>query len=444
MQKTALNEFVIKHGSSIYKAMLSLIYMGMLLLSYKFIAQPNYAYMGYQYFEPNILLLICNCLCIAFVSTQAPDKIKKPSDLFIWFFLIVVIIPSAAIPLVSVNEVDPYTLLLAQLIFSISFLAVIWIANSDIHLSDLPALDTKLFYIVLLGFFSLITFFVFYDFGFNPGRLFSLQSLAELYGIRLEQREALAGATLVSIYGTSWLTKLIIPMLIVICLRKKLYFFACCFVFAQLMVFTVSVQKSFIITLIITYFIYWLMNSGGDSGVRFFKAVSLFTLVAFMIFIVTGNWLLVDVLVRRALIVPGMLSGYYIEYFNINGFALYSQNFLSSVVETKYTTAPAYVIGQEYFGRPDLRANVNFLADSYGNIGGLGVLFNSIVLGVILLCFNVLSKGKDLKVIIPSLCGVAWSFSESPFVTSLFTHGVVFALLIVAIIPKQDLSNNKE
>ncbi len=439
MVNSLFSDHSLKSKYLLYKAVLALLFMGALITSYKLHVVPQYAYMGYKYFSPSIVALIVNMMMIAFVATQMPDSVNKPSDIFVWFFLVVVIIPSLSIPLVSVNKIGGYSLFAAQVTFALSFLVVVWISNIKIQIIDLPYLNERLFYGVLFSFFLIIFLSMYLDYGFDPKRLFSLESLAELYGIRLEQREAMATASVISLYGMSWLTKLLIPMLIVINLRKNRRIWAAIFVLAQLLIFTVSVQKSFILTLVITYFVYRLVSKQPErAGFRFFYSVSLFTFGAFLIFILTNNGILIDVFVRRALIVPGMLSGYYIEFFDINGLAMYSQNFLRSIFDTSYNVAPAFIIGEEYFGRPDLRANVNFLADSFGNIGNLGVFFNSLILGVILLLFNIFSVGKDMRIVIPSLCGVAWSFCESPFVTSLFTHGVVIALIMVALLPKKN------
>lgn len=419
------------------KVTLTVAYSLILFYIYKSVVSENYGYMGYYYYTPSYLHLTINIVILAFVSSLISHDIDKPSDLFVWFFFVIVIIPSMVIPLMSLSEVGPFTLFAAQFTFIIGFVILILISNIQINIIDLPSVSANFFLIILLLLFFVISASIFRDYGFNPSRLLSLESLASLYDIRFEQRAASANASIISRYGTSLLTKIIIPMMFVICLFYKRYFWALFFFGMQLSVFSVSAHKSYIIVMLVTFFVFRMLSKKKNAGLYFFEMVSLFCLFTLLIYWGTGNTILIDVLVRRALVVPGLLSGYFIEYFSINGLAFYSQNFLKIIFENQYTMAPPFIIGQEYFGRAELRANVNAFGDTFGNLGGIGVIFNSILMGLILLCLNIFSRGKQKLIVIPSLCGIAWTFGESSFVTSLLTHGALFAVFLVMLFPKK-------
>ncbi|WP_462159464.1 hypothetical protein [Pseudoalteromonas sp. GB56] len=341
------------------------------------------------------------------------------------------------VPLFTLSTLGSFSLQLAQLSFVFGFIMIAFISNFDLSFRNFPTLSKPLFSTLILFFFLLIMVSIYLDYGFEPQRLFSLESLASLYDIRLEQREQAKNASLISLYGVSWLTKIIIPMLFIYFYHNKKYLIATLFVLSQLYLFTVSAHKSYIIIMMVTFYSYHLLKKGGDSGYRFFRSVVLFCCVSLVIFYLIGNTLLIDILVRRALIVPGMLSGYFIEYFSVNGLALYSKNFMGSIIETRYVMDPSFIIGQEYFNREGMRSNVNAFGDTFANIGFLGVLFNSVLMGLLFLALNTMSHNKNIYIIIPTLCGIAWTFNESSFVTTLTSHGAIFALIIIAFYPKE-------
>jgi len=105
-------------------------------------------------------------------------------------------------------------------------------------------------------------------------------------------------------------------------------------------------------------------------------------------------------------------------------------------MENSHQISPAFLIGKLYFGSEATSANANIWADGIANLGLIGPVVMSLVAAAFLWFVDALSKGKGpfamLGVAIPT-----FAFVNSAFFTSLFTHGFLWALIFIWLVPRR-------
>jgi hypothetical protein len=82
-----------------------------------------------------------------------------------------------------------------------------------------------------------------------------------------------------------------------------------------------------------------------------------------------GRPLLDMLLVRRVLILPGLLSGYYVEFFSNHPHAQIGYSFLGRLTDDAYGRAAGYVIGDLMAPGAGNNANANLFAAAYSKFG---------------------------------------------------------------------------
>lgn len=135
-----------------------------------------------------------------------------------------------------------------------------------------------------------------------------------------------------------------------------------------------------------------------------------------------------DMLIRRTIFVPALITNDYIDYFTRHPFLFYSDSILRRFFEYPFHEPVAFMISRIYYDRPGMYASTGFLADGYINLGVCGVLFS---ITVVALYYGYLSQLK----IHPRYFGLVVVsviiFSGSALFTGLVTHALLFLLLIV-------------
>ena len=139
-------------------------------------------------------------------------------------------------------------------------------------------------------------------------------------------------------------------------------------------------------------------------------------------------------LVRRFLIVPGVVSGYFVDFFHAHPKTLMSERFfIRPFVDYPYSMQPARVIGDRYMW-DGTYANAHMWAEGYMSFGVIGMgLFTALFGGV---CWLYDSLTKDLNVEIAGaiLAAMVIVFINTDIITALVTHGMALLLVLMYIL----------
>ena len=108
--------------------------------------------------------------------------------------------------------------------------------------------------------------------------------------------------------------------------------------------------------------------------------------------IIYGTYYLTLYVFRRMFYVPAYLSYLYFDYFSVNDYYYMSDSIFGSFFSSGegQSLSKPRLIGQVYFGRDEVNANVNMWASAYGDFGYTGMLIVSAIAGGIASLFNII------------------------------------------------------
>jgi len=145
---------------------------------------------------------------------------------------------------------------------------------------------------------------------------------------------------------------------------------------------------------------------------------------------------------RRTFIVPAQLYFEWHDYFSHHSYDYFAQSFpFKYFFKSQYTYRLAEEIGIHYYNitKPP-HANSNFLADGYANLGLVGMLLITFLLGLYLKIAEFYAQNKPLVLTLAPITLPIINFGSTSFLTNLMTGGALFGLLCIILLPHSSLS----
>lgn len=404
---------------------------------YSYSVYPMYEYMGFTYVRPlsfNYVVFSSFYILLGFLFS--PKEIKKPTDLLFCITFFLIYCPSISLMYIVTNLswynifINANTLLLALVI--IFFVSKIK-PNAKIRLSLKARQFNIAFIFMLLA--SLLAIFSYYRFSFS--NLVSALDISQLYSIRDEFRNITAPTVVKYLFFAA--SKAMVPLLFLYGLKTKNTSIKLAAIFIQISIFAVSGHKSIFLGLILvwlgwTYYSYF--QKVKTQSVLMFLTV--FLLLSFSLDYFLQSNFLVNIFSRRMILVPGMLSGMYFEYFTNNDLTYLGYSIFSSFVDYQYTKTPPFIIGDFYFNSDFMSANVNYLASGFAEFGSFGVLiFSSIAVTLYKILDTVATNEDTSKFIVCALLLPTWVLVDSSLLTALMTHGLFLTFILLMLYPKR-------
>lgn len=146
--------------------------------------------------------------------------------------------------------------------------------------------------------------------------------------------------------------------------------------------FTIEMQKSSLMIVLIVFGIIWLEKRNKLSTISdtVIKAFLLMLLLALIEFIIRGDSFLFTVFIRRMLYIPAYMNQKYYDFFSINKKIFFTQdafliqNILQKLFGRAYTQSSVAVISMECFGGQLPSPNTGLFAEAYSQMGIFGLL----------------------------------------------------------------------
>ena len=423
---------------NIFNILFPIIVPIILVYFYNFQVQPKYEYMGYPKVESFSFFKFFISIVFLYLSSMNLVKvIEKPSHILMYITYLFVICPTISLMSIVIDmEVIEY--LLNMIVIYFSFLIICLISKSDVNISIYKEIDKRLYIWLFFIFLFFSISCVIYFYGFNISKIFSLSSVGELYDIRNEFRNDNSSVPSVVQYLFFWNIKVLVPFLFLFGLlikNKKLILIS---LFLQFVLFSVSGQKSIFLGLIFVYCFWVLLNRYPDKSGFYLKLSFFILLLTSLILILGGQDVLLDIIVRRMIIIPGVLTSLYFDFFSQNDFSKFGYSIFKGLFDYNYDFSPPFVIGSYYFSRSDLSANANFIASAYGEFGYISCIIFSLLVSVI---YKVIDSCLLDKNNIRKLCTVGavlptWALADSALLTTLITHGLFAFFILIIFIPR--------
>jgi hypothetical protein len=226
-------------------------------------------------------------------------------------------------------------------------------------------------------------------------------------------------------YTYSLYTKIIIPLIIIFSLELKNRLMTFAGIVYLILFYLFGAHKTVYLGILVVLAFYRFNYLKSANWILFLSI--LLMMVCFILAMVGYDypWILTF---RRVHFLPTLLDISYLDFFHEN-FMYWSESILSGLFEYPYDQRHEYIIGKTYFNRPEMAANNGLISDGFMNLGTLGVLIHSVLIGGYFMVLN------SLK-ISPRYFGlyflVIFSFISSSIFTVFLTHGA-FALLLISI-----------
>ena len=331
---------------------------------------PKYYYLSFlEMNDSTTSLLYIGVLNIILYFSAMTSQFNLREIFFILYFFIC-LLPSQIFIFGSVisYEIKLYYLLLLYIYPLVNFLI------PRFHLKSINILEIK-YYMLFVT--LLASFILFYK--VRPTlNIFALTAFVDLYEVRYSSRSSISSASV--IYG--YLYMLILKLLCPILLSYGLVYRSQIAIIVSLSIFVLgfftSAHKSILLTPFIIFTFYIIIS----RKLHLFRLVP-YTLLTTGLIALFANGVVSlitgEVLLRRVILMPGMLNLIYFEFFQASGFENFAK-LSSKFFGTKDATNLSYIIGEQYFGRAEMSANANFVASGFGEAGIVGIILFSVII----------------------------------------------------------------
>jgi hypothetical protein len=429
---TANQSSLVISGARNGVVLLACVYPLLLLWVLKSLISPAFEYAGYGWRANAPLSLYAYVILMSVVpACFLPLKGERPGSVVLWIMYVVAYVPIQALPLFasgrSISELFPLHLCVLLGLFIMTLMS----RRKPVSIGT-AGVSATAFWSIIYAFSiaSLVAAISAY------GVPDTLPSLGDVYDVRAEFKESNTAIHPIVLYMLSWQQKVVNPLMIAYGFARKRYGVLCFGLAGQMLLFGINGQKSvFFSAVMVVAVLFANRRNGFRLGLSVMLGIVSLVVVTAALDIATSTTGMTSLLVRRLLFTPGILTGYYYDFFSANPFILLSNSILSGVVDYPYERGVATLIGSVYLDRPDTAANANIWADGFAQFGYVGILVFSLILGFVIWCFNSLAAGRNLAVT-SSLAGIsAWTLTDTALFTSLNTHGILFSILVLYLLP---------
>ena len=397
----------------------------LLLYSYKFYVVDGFSYMGFSW-TPSLERSVVGFLCVNVLASCLTTKAEKVSDFLLAFHFLFPILPMIMIFIASGYD---FEFLFA---ICICFLILIFIVNIKPYMFNGIAINEFEFLNALTFIVCIVIGIIFALGGY---KYFNLD-IKKVYEFRQG-----ASDNLPAFFGyiTPVVSKVLIPIMIVLSLKLKLKIHFLLGVLCSVLMFALTAHKSPLMYPIVVTFLYLLLTKWRNLNVIYLGYISVIFILLLFAPISEIAETLSSMILRRTFVFPAFINTLYYDYFSNNEFIYFSLSKVSlGLIDYPYYSRPGFLISAEYFGRPMQNSNTGWIGSGYMQFGFIGMAIYTLLLGGIIYLLNCLSIEKDWKLISASMVGLFLSvFQSVDLLTTIFTHGLGVAILIVAFFPKQ-------
>ena len=407
-----------------------ILYKFLLDLVYIYVHSKTYAYYGFDFVQDPQKMAI-SWILFVILSLIIVNKDKSITTVFTYTIFLLSVVPcftyyqyntEATFPMIFSQGV---AITVMELLFRVTkpkgkkhkpFFGKISYKNKTLR---------ALAFVGLLGYFAIMLIQ-------NGLPSLSLMSFTNISQVRAESSQS----TLMVILG-NLICKIVCPLFIFVSLREKKWIPLIIAVLIQVYCYGVTGFKTYLfIPLIII-------------GVNMFQKLNLKRCVvlglplvvigATLIYVWFGEIMPYALTVERVIFLPAKIKISYFDFFTKNGFVWFKESTLAHFLgfESPYSRDIPYIIGDVYFGRPNMWTNAGFMADAYSNAGYFGIVLMCAVLYVLLIftrnhldnLSNSISKGLQAVFLLFFI-----SLNDGGAISVIFSGGMIFLVLLIVFI----------
>ena len=406
------------------------VYLVLLVATYVWLVSPYYFYSGMVNLAVADGSLSVAAALAWLPALVMPLKLERPYHVALWLLFLLTYMPSQLLPHFVLGE--GWSLLPLNLTIAAGMaILLLGLRIPPIRLPR-PELSQNLYAALLAaGAVALLAISV-AQFGFNAG----LPSLTDVTTVREDYREEVQGGPAIVAYAVGWAGRVVLPVAIAIGIWWRRWWLVAIGLIGETYIYSVTGFRSLFLSVGLVVGVVYLVRLIATrwGALLPFIAAAGITLAALPALV--GVRLPLSLFVRRLIDVPGQLTGYYFDYFTTQQPYLLSHSVLGWLFEQPQIAEPPRVIGLEYFHDPRVNANGNLWADGMANFGLPGVLLVSLLAVAVLVAMDTAARGRALPLTAAILGATVVSLTNSGLLTSLGTHGIALAIILVALLPR--------
>lgn len=401
------------------------------LACYGLVIVPLYGYAGLifrmldaQYWALSLVLALIPMLIM-------PLDLQRPSDFASWALYLFLVLPACIVIFMSTNYTASEIAHLPAVLVGV-FLIFEYFRRARIFKIPKVVASEKLFALGLPLLMLALTFVIFRIGGFK----ISL-SLADAYDRRSMAREMVPSGFLVG-YALTFLQCVCVPIAVVIGIERKKWFLLALSALAIISITSLNGTKSSVLQPVVLAFVTLLAMKRRKNTGFIIIATCLFVIIfAIVEFYTVGSYVVAELLIRRAMAIPGQLTAYYYEYFSQNPHTMMADGVFGKIfpVESPYALSKSRMIGAVFFGNTESNANANMWASGFADFGYLGMVAVSFIAAMLLrLADSMANNGRFvLACACCSAMGLTWA--DGALHTSLLSNGILGLLIALWLFP---------
>ncbi|MBD8728917.1 hypothetical protein [Frigoribacterium sp. CFBP 13707] len=393
---------------------------------------PTFGYLGYSYVPGPPAVSVLAIVAAAAVAASLPRRVERPSHAVTWIVFGVAVVPTMLTPHYS-GYLDTRTALTLTLVVGALWAAVGWTVRRPLPSTPLVPPLTPGALGVVLGAFSAATYGLM---AVTTGLRLRVPSLDSIYDVRDEFRDAMADAGPLG-YLLSPQSYVVNPYLVVRGVATRSPWLVAAGALGQVLIFSATGFKMVLFsTPLILVGALVLLRLDRLRAAGFAVAPVAVLVGATAADAAQGGDTWTSVLSRRFLVTPGTLSAAFVEHYSTAPPALLAHSVLGPWTGGHGRLPPSLEVGDQLLPGSGLAANANLVADGFSNFGWAGVVGAVAVLAVYLRFLDRCSAGLPVPVTAVLVVMPSIVLSQTALLTSMLTHGVFAAAVLLAVAPR--------
>ena len=267
------------------------------------------------------------------------------------------------------------------------------------------------------------------------GLHFHFVSFEDTYTVRAQFKDTLNQVPSLVGYAINWQAWVINPFVMAIGLRSRRPSWVLAGAAGQFAIYSIGAFRSIFFSAAFLLYLWWVTRSIRTFGVRLAATWTAIFAGAGLLQSF-GYGLIPEQLVgERMTALPGLLTGYYYEFFSSHPVVHLGHSIFRSFVTYPYALEPPSLIGYSYFHNASENANANVWADAYANFGYPGIVCFTLLLALILWLYDSVAADRDIRLAVLVFAMPAFALTNVGLLTSVLTNGMGLAMLLVYLAP---------
>ncbi len=390
---------------------------------------PDFDYMGYHYEDPDPLTAVVTVAIAIGVAYALPRFMDRASSIVLWVLYTVAVAPSILMAPYTSYVSDATAIQVGLAIGAVY--AIVALAQSPRPKPLTIRVSARTLWIVL-ALLSVLTYSLLHV---AYGLRLSFLPVLDVYDVRAEFADELRGVAALG-YLVTTQANVVNPLIAALGAVRRNWGLVFVAIAAQLVLYSTTGYKHILFSILAWAVMVAVLRVRGEAtrGSLLLWGATGVMLVSALVDTLLSTNLATSLFSRRFILTPGLFTSVYVSFFSENPKANLGYSVLAPVVDYPYEANPPQIIGEWLAGKPGMSANANLFADGFANFGLVGVVGAGAILLVYLRVLDRASAGLPIALVAVVVVIPAVALSNSSILTSMLSHGLVAALVLLALV----------